>query len=141
MDTHERIEKEREARRLASARRSRAGFLRGRVIAVSILCFGVLWTVVFVQMATGNDPVLSAKAQPGTTTRASERRGSVTHRPATEAVEPEPAEPEVVEEPRVEFEEPEVEFEEPEVVEEPEILEEPEVVEEPELEPLTTSQS
>lgn len=127
MDTHERIEKEREAHRLASARRSRAGFLRGRVIAVSILCFGVLWAVVFVQMATGNDPVLSAKAQPA----ASKRRGAAVHRSRSEALEPEP---EVVEEPEVELEEPV--FEEPETE-----FEEPEVVEEVELEPLTTSQS
>ena len=102
MNRNERIAKEREVDRRARARRSRAGFLRGRVIAVSILCFGVLWAVVFVQMATGNDPVLSAKAQPA----ASERRGSATHHSATEAVESAPAEPEA------EFEEPEVEFEE-----------------------------
>ena len=28
------------------------------MIAVSLLCFALLWAVVFVQMATGNDPVL-----------------------------------------------------------------------------------
>jgi len=134
MDTQERTEREREAHRRASARRSRAGFLRGRVIAVSILCFGVLWAVVFVQMATGNDPVLSTKAQPSAAAQAGDRRGSGTHRAATETVEPDRAEAEVVEEPGLEFEE-------AEVVEEPELPEEPEVVEETELEPLTTSQS
>jgi hypothetical protein len=50
----------REAQRRLAARRRRIGILRSRVIAVSILCFALLWAVVFVQMATGNDPVLGA---------------------------------------------------------------------------------
>jgi hypothetical protein len=50
----------REAQRRLAARRRRVGILRSRVIAVSLLCFALLWAVVFVQMATGNDPVLGA---------------------------------------------------------------------------------
>ena len=50
----------REAQRRLVARRRRVGILRSRAIAVSILCFALLWAVVFVQMATGNDPVLGA---------------------------------------------------------------------------------
>ena len=50
----------REAQRRLVARRRRVGILRSRVIALSILCFALLWAVVFVQMATGNDPVLGA---------------------------------------------------------------------------------
>lgn len=50
----------REARRRLVARRRRVGVLRSRVIATSLLCFALLWAVVFVQMATGNDPVLGA---------------------------------------------------------------------------------
>jgi len=50
----------REARRRLADRRRRVGILRSRVIAVSLLCFALLWAVVFVQMATGNDPVLGA---------------------------------------------------------------------------------
>jgi hypothetical protein len=36
--------------------------LRRRVVASAIVGFALLWTMVFVQMATGNDPVLGAKA-------------------------------------------------------------------------------
>jgi hypothetical protein len=50
----------RDAQRRLAARRRRVGILRSRVIAVSLLCFALLWAVVFVQMATGNDPVLGA---------------------------------------------------------------------------------
>ncbi len=32
--------------------------LRSRVIAISLISFALLWGAVFVQMATGNDPVL-----------------------------------------------------------------------------------
>jgi cytoskeletal protein RodZ len=119
MDTHERQEKQREARRRRNAQRSRAGFLRGRVVAVSILCFAALWVVVFAQMATGNDPVLAPKSQAAA--KETRKQLSPASNGAKEAVE------------------------EPEVVEEPEFVEEPEpaVVEErePELEPLTTGQS
>jgi cytoskeletal protein RodZ len=55
----------REAQRRLVARRRRVGVLRSRAIAVSILCFALLWAVVFVQMATGNDPVLGAGRQSG----------------------------------------------------------------------------
>ena len=50
----------REMQRRLVARRRRVGILRSRVIAISVLCFAMLWAVVFVQMATGNDPVLGA---------------------------------------------------------------------------------
>ncbi len=117
MDPHEKQEKQRAARRRLNAQRSRAGFLRGRVIAASILCFGLLWTVVFAQMATGNDPVLSAKTQASARLQSTKRRRSHPSHTASEAVE--------TTEPR------ELERE----------FVEPEVVEEPELEPLTTGQS
>jgi cytoskeletal protein RodZ len=142
MDTHERQEKQREARRRLNAQRTRAGFLRGRVVAVSILCFAALWVVVFTQMATGNDPVLAPKSQAAaketrqrfTSAGSSAGEAIETTEPRElepETVEPELVEPEIVEEP----------VEEPEVVEE--TVEEPEVVDEPEpeLEPLTTGQS
>lgn len=94
----------------------RAGFLRGRVFAVAILCFGLLWAIVFIQMATGNDPVLSAKKRPAATTQRERRHRSAATPAPTRA-------PETIEEPAPEPE--------PEVIEEPE----------PELEPLTTGQS
>jgi cytoskeletal protein RodZ len=122
MDTHERQEKQREARRRLSAQRSRAGSLRGRVIAASVLCFAALWVVVFAQMATGNDPVLAPKAQAAA--KETGHQLSSANRAASEAIEttePRELEPETIE---------------PELVE-PEAVEAPE----PELEALTTGQS
>ncbi len=40
--------------------RRRATQLRERVVVTAIAAFVLLWTVVFAQMATGNDPVLGA---------------------------------------------------------------------------------
>jgi cytoskeletal protein RodZ len=136
MDPIERQEKKREAWRRLRAQRRRAGVLRGRVIAISLLCFGLLWAVVFVQMATGNDPVLSAKST--TVAAANQSEGQ---RARTTEVETEPVEPERSTEAEVEAEaEAEAEFEaeaEAEIETEPEVEAEPE----PEPEPLTTSQS
>jgi len=63
VDPSEKQTRIREAQRRLDARRRRVGILRSRAIAVSILCFALLWAVVFVQMATGNDPVLGAGLQ------------------------------------------------------------------------------
>lgn len=117
MDTRDRHEREREARRRLSAQRARAGFLRGRVIAASIICFGLFWAIVFLQMATGNDPVLSANSRTTAATQPEKRRGASTVTATSETVETR-SEPE-----------PETE------------TAAPEVVEEPELEPVTTGQS
>ena len=66
---HGHFEKQRTKREAGggSAQRNRRRQLRGRVIAASLICFALLWGVVFVQMATGNDPVLGDKprGQPG----------------------------------------------------------------------------
>jgi cytoskeletal protein RodZ len=133
MDTHERQEKEREARRRLNAQRSRAGFLRGRVIAASILCFVALWVVVFAQMATGNDPVLAPKSQAAA--KETSQQPSSAGNSASEAIET--TEPRELDN---QFDDRRPELE---VVEEPEVIEEPEIAEEPEaeLEPLTTGQS
>lgn len=61
MDPIEKQERKREARRRLRAQRHRAGQLRGRVVAISLIGFVLLWGVVFAQMATGNDPVLGSK--------------------------------------------------------------------------------
>jgi hypothetical protein len=150
MDPIEKRELKRKAwRRLADQRR-RAGLLRGRVVALSLVCFALLWGIVFVQMATGNDPVLSGKEKATTratasTARARRHRRAGAGPTATEReVEEVEAEPEgEVLGPEAEFEaaetEPEAEEVAPEVEEaEPEVEEvEPEFVEEP----LVTSQS
>src|ERR1700748_1925326 len=58
MDPIDIQEKKRSAQRRLRAQRAKAGELRGRVVAISLICFVFLWGIVFVQMATGNDPVL-----------------------------------------------------------------------------------
>jgi hypothetical protein len=115
MDPIQKRELKRQAWMRLAAQKRRAGLLRGRVVAISLVCFALLWGIVFVQMATGNDPVLSAKEKTST--------GRATARAEVRKVEPEREEVD-----------PEIEEAEPEIVEE-EV--EPEIVEEP----LVTSQS
>jgi cytoskeletal protein RodZ len=104
-------ERKREAQRRLRSQRQRAGLLRSRVIVISLVAFALLWGTVFVQMATGNDPILgdssSAKVATSRRARAADRmRGSAKglpaeadastdseEAPAAEAVEPEEVEP------------------------------------------------
>jgi hypothetical protein len=58
MDPFEKMQRKQQARHRIRAQRERAGRLKTRVVAISLICFALLWGVVFVQMATGNDPVL-----------------------------------------------------------------------------------
>src|ERR1700759_5146347 len=67
MDPIEKRELKRKAWMRLAAQRRRAGLLRGRVVVLSLLCFAVLWGAVFVQMITGNDPVLAPKEGAATT--------------------------------------------------------------------------
>lgn len=132
MDPIEKRELKRQAWRRLAAQRRRAGLLRGRIVALSLICFALLWGIVFVQMATGNDPVLSPKEKAGRPAATAKEEPAVTETeqqaefigPQVEEVE---AEPEFEEE-AVEPVEEEPAFEEPE----------PEFVEE---EPLVTGQS
>jgi hypothetical protein len=100
MDPIEKRELKRKAWMRLAAQRRRAGELRGRVVVISLICFVVLWGVVFAQMATGNDPVLSGKEKAvATRSAASPRREIETTGPRE--LEPDPvveAEPEFVEE-------------------------------------------
>lgn len=52
----------RRGQRKVDAMKRRVEQLRRRVIAIAIVGFVLLWTVVFVQMATGNDPALGTGA-------------------------------------------------------------------------------
>lgn len=63
MDPIEKRELKRRAWARLAAQKRRAGLLRGRVVIASLVCFALLWAIVFAQMATGNDPVLSAKSK------------------------------------------------------------------------------
>jgi len=106
------------ARAKSRSRRRRVATIRSRTIRGSLALFAILWGVVFVQLASGNDPALSTKHQ-------AEKRvtaGVAEPTPAEPAREPAPeaeaelagSEVEVEEEPAPEFEElePEPEFEE-----------------------------
>lgn len=76
-------------RKLASMKR-RTGQLRRRVVATAMVGFVLLWTVVFVQMATGNDPALGggASARP----RAGKKRAPDRERRSPQATVPQPSE-------------------------------------------------
>jgi cytoskeletal protein RodZ len=93
MDPIEKQERQREAQRRLRSQRRRAGLLRSRVIVVSLVSFALLWGVVFVQMATGNDPVLgdsSSRIAKGSTHRHRHpARSMVENSPSTDSVEPE----------------------------------------------------
>src|SRR5882757_5907408 len=67
MDPIKKRELKRQAWMRLAAQRRRTGLLRGRVVVVSLICFAVLWGIVFAQMATGNDPVLAGKEKSSTT--------------------------------------------------------------------------
>jgi hypothetical protein len=90
----------RRGQRKLDAMKKRAGLLRRRVIATAIVGFVLLWTVVFVQMATGNDPVLgtSRAARPAT----EKKRASELERRNLQAKAPPPSEEEDEESPAVE---------------------------------------
>ncbi len=76
----------RRGRRKLDAMKRRTGQLRKRVIATAIVGFALLWTVVFVQMATGNDPAL------GTGTAAKKHAAIERKRRRFEASSPPPRE-------------------------------------------------
>jgi hypothetical protein len=157
MDPIQKRELKRQAWMRLAAQRRRAGQLRGRVVAISLICFALLWGIVFAQMATGNDPVLAGKEKATTkgAVASAGREGAQKDGPRLESerrTDSAPAEEEAEFEEEPEFEEEEAfaaeaEFEGEEFVEEePEfeeefIEEEPEFEEFEETEPLVTSQS
>lgn len=147
MDQYERQEKQREAMRRLRTQRRRAGELRRRVVATSVVAFALLWAIVFAQMATGHDPVLSAKSSAAMATTAGSHRKTKAQAARSEAadrretsrsaVEPTPAEVELEAfEAEAELETEALEAEGEAVEAEPEVEE---FVEEPA--PVTTSQS
>lgn len=89
----------RRGQRKLDAMKRRTGLLRRRVVATAIVGFVLLWTVVFVQMATGNDPVLgiSKAARPAT----EKKRALELERRNLQAKAPPPSEEEVEESPAV----------------------------------------
>jgi hypothetical protein len=127
MDPIEKRELKRKAWMRLAAQRRRAGLLRGRVVAISLVCFAVLWGVVFAQMATGNDPVLGGKEKAVAVRAVASTRKEVETTDPREIKKAETAE---------------VEAAEIEAAEAAEIAEiEAAEIEEAEVEPLVTSQS
>ena len=115
MDEARKLEAKGLARAKSRSRRRRVATIRSRTIRGSLALFAVLWGIVFVQLASGNDPVLSNKNH--TEKRSAVARSEPT--PAEPAREPAPeAEAELsgsefeTEEVAPEFEETEPEFEE-----------------------------
>jgi len=118
MDEVRKLEAKGLARAKSRSRRRRVATIRSRTIRGSLALFAILWGVVFVQLASGNDPALSSKHRAERRTAAAPSAPT----PAEPAREPAPeaeaqlegSEFEVEEEPAPEFEqlEPEAEFEE-----------------------------
>ena len=130
MGAPEREAARRRGQRKLDAMKRRAGQLRRRVIATAIIGFVLLWTVVFVQLATGNDPALGTGAAAGSGKKKSasdpERRSLQTTVPppseeedggSPAVVEPEASEAAGIEAERVEAEQREVEVRELEELE------------------------
>lgn len=91
------------ARARARSRRRRLTIIRSRTIRGSLGLFAILWTIIFVQLATGNDPALSrSKGAHGKVAAAHEARASAA--PGPEAVTPAAAPPEPESEPGPESE-------------------------------------
>jgi hypothetical protein len=63
MNEVHRLEAKGLARAKSRSRRRRIAAIRSRTIRSSLALFAILWTIVFVQLASGNDPVLSRNGQ------------------------------------------------------------------------------
>ncbi|HET7573910.1 MAG TPA: hypothetical protein VFJ99_02225 [Solirubrobacterales bacterium] len=137
MDDVRKLEAKSLARAKSHSRRRRVAVIRSRTIRGSLALFALLWGIVFVQLASGNDPALSGKSG-----GAKGVRGVASSEGTPTPAEPvrEPA-PEFEPSPEVEFEEePEGEIEELEAEAEAEFAEAEEAAPEVE-EPIVTSSS
>jgi cytoskeletal protein RodZ len=117
MDEMRKLEAKSLAHAKSRSRRRRVAVIRSRTIRGSLALFAVLWGIVFVQLASGNDPTLSRKSQVEKSSASVAREptpAEPVREPAPEAeAELDSAEPEFEEEAAPEFEElePEPEFE------------------------------
>lgn len=86
MDEVRKLEAKSLARAKSRSRRRRVSTIRSRTIRGSLALFAVLWGIVFVQLASGNDPALSAKQQPAKhTARVEPTAAEPAREPAPEA--------------------------------------------------------
>jgi len=86
MDEARKLEAKGLARARSRSRRQRVATIRSRTIRGSLALFAVLWGVVFVQLASGNDPVLSNEQRAEGSSAAATREPT----PAEPAREPAP---------------------------------------------------
>lgn len=142
MDDPRRLEAKGLARAKIRAKRRRVSSIRSRTIRGSLALFAVAWLVVFVQLVSGNDPVLGHGYPTKPKALASRGRGGSAESAPSQPEEEEeddngvaavPVEPEFEPEPV-----PEVEVES---TPEPEFEPEPAPEPEPEPEPVVTSAS
>ncbi len=129
MDEMRKLEAKSLAHAKSQSRRRRAATIRSRTIRGSLALFAILWGIVFVQLASGNDPALSSKSHAGKSSVSASHEPT----PAEPAREPAPEAEAELDESELEFEEPGTEFEEP-------AFEEPEAAPEFE-EPVVTASS
>jgi cytoskeletal protein RodZ len=87
MDSFEKQALKQEARRRLRAQRQRAGQLRARVVTIALIGFVLLWGVIFVQMATGHDPVLGNKSPAVAASPTGRKHRAVASEPPAEAAE------------------------------------------------------
>jgi hypothetical protein len=90
MDSFEKQALKQEARRRLRAQRQRAGQLRARVVTIALIGFVLLWGVIFVQMATGHDPVLGDGSPAAAASTSSRKHHVVAGEPTVEAAETDP---------------------------------------------------
>ncbi|HEX3239736.1 MAG TPA: hypothetical protein VHR18_06335 [Solirubrobacterales bacterium] len=94
MDESRKAAQREQAKARLEIQRARVRQLRRRCIAVSVVCFALLWGVVFTQLVSGNDPVLARKTE----SKSQSSTGTATVIPgAAEQLEIEAAESEAIE--------------------------------------------
>jgi hypothetical protein len=95
MDDLRRLEAKGLVRARARSRRRRTSIIRSRTIRGSLGLFAILWAIIFVQLVTGNDPVLGRSGGGhARATAAQESRTSGTREPEAAAPATAPPEPE-----------------------------------------------
>ncbi len=94
MDDLRRLEAKGLARAKIRSRRRRVSTIRRRTVRGSLALFTVLWGVIFAQLATGNDPVLSRVKGAHTQAAASREAGKSAHSQSGAVASSAPPEPE-----------------------------------------------
>lgn len=136
MEENRKADLQHQARARLAIQRERVRRLRQRCVAASLICFALIWGVVFTQLVSGNDPVLGSRSKTKNST-ASAASGTATVMPGDpEQLEIEAAEAEGAEAEALELEAAEIELSRLEAAE----LEAAQAEPEPEEE-LTTSPS